>query len=124
MDEWYIADLNISTRHRTVSGKKIELCLMKAVLKRTQMSGVKLTKTISYLRLKTQKHLVSIGLSYSGFSFYEHFNRQFTYAVFFYISFFGFLPCLGQLHFICNYIALKTQRKYKPPLTLQTWKVK
>ena len=31
---------------------------------------------------KTQKPLVCIGLSCSGFSFYEDFNRQFTYAVF------------------------------------------
>ena len=27
--------------------------------------------------------MVSIGLSYFGFSFYEHFNKQFTYEVFF-----------------------------------------
>ena len=124
MDEWHTAGLNISTRHWTIPGKKIELCLMKAVLKQTQMPDIKLTKTISYLRLKTQKHLVSICLSCTGFSFYEHFNRQSTYTVFFYISFFGFSPCLGQLHFICHYIVLKTQRKYKPPLTLQTGKVK
>ena len=38
---------------------------------------------ISYRRLKTQKHLVSIGLPYSSFSFYEPFNRQFTDAVFY-----------------------------------------
>ena len=35
--------------------------------------------------LKTQKHLVSIVLSWSGFSFYERFNRQFT-GSFFYIQ--------------------------------------
>ena len=40
-------------------------------------------KYISFERLKTQKHLVSIGLAFSGFTFYEHFNKQFTYAVFF-----------------------------------------
>ena len=52
------------------------------------MSG----KTLSYVRrkllynghsyqcLKTQKHSVCIGLFYSGFSLYEHFNRQFTYV--------------------------------------------
>ena len=32
--------------------------------------------------LKTQKHSVRIALSYSGFFFYKHFNRQLTYAVF------------------------------------------
>ena len=37
---------------------------------------------MDYQRLKTWKHSVRIGLSYFGFSFYEHFNRQFTYAVF------------------------------------------
>ena len=39
-------------------------------------------KTISYRRLEPQKYLVSIGLPCSGFPFYGHFNRQFTYAVF------------------------------------------
>ena len=43
-------------------------------------------KTISYRRVKTQKHLVSIGLPCSAFPFYEHFNRQFTYAGIFYIQ--------------------------------------
>ena len=33
---------------------------------------------------KTQKHSVRIGLSWYGWSFYEHFNRQFNYAVFLY----------------------------------------
>ena len=33
--------------------------------------------------LKTPKELVSLGLSCTGFSFYEYFNRQFTQAVFF-----------------------------------------
>ena len=37
---------------------------------------------ISYRHHKTQKHSVSIDLSCFIFSFYEHFNRQFTYAVF------------------------------------------
>ena len=49
-----------------------------------QVSGVKLEKFfISYRRLKNQKYSVSIGLSCSGFSFYEHFNRKFTYVVFY-----------------------------------------
>ena len=93
---------------------------------------------ISYQRLKTQKPSVSLGLSYFGFTFYEHFNRQitrqFTYLLFYiqnhkiclnkkilYQYFVAFLPCLRQyllwIHFICHYIALKTW-KYKPPLTL------
>ena len=38
---------------------------------------------LSYQRLKTQKHLVSIGLSGSGFSCCERFIRQFTYPVFY-----------------------------------------
>ena len=38
---------------------------------------------ISYRRPKTQKHLVSIDLFCSGFSFYEYFSRQFTEAVFY-----------------------------------------
>ena len=48
--------------------KKMKLCPLKAA---------------SYRRLKNYKHSVSIGLSCSGFPFYEHFNRQFTYAVFY-----------------------------------------
>ena len=39
-------------------------------------------KTLSYRRLKIQKHMVNIGLSCSGFSFYGHFNKQFNYGVF------------------------------------------
>ena len=39
-------------------------------------------KSISYQRLKTQKHSVSINLFFGGFPFYEDFNRQFTYVVF------------------------------------------
>ena len=39
---------------------------------------------LSYGRLKTQNHSMSKGFSSSGFSFHEHFNRQFTYAVFLY----------------------------------------
>ena len=33
-------------------------------------------KIISYWRLKTRKHSISVGLSCSGFSFYEHVNRH------------------------------------------------
>lgn len=28
--------------------------------------------------VRREEHLVSIGISYSGFLFYEHFKRQFT----------------------------------------------
>ena len=45
---------------------------------------------ISCRRFKTHKHLVSIDFSCSGF-FYGHFNRQFTYAVFF---IFRFISCV------------------------------
>ena len=71
-----LVSLNIST------GQKIELCPTKAGSQRRQLSGVKLKKTVSYRSLKTQKGSVSIGLSYSFFSFHEHFNWRFTYAVF------------------------------------------
>ena len=37
---------------------------------------------VSYQRFKTHRHSVNIGLFYSGFSFYEQFNRQFIEAVF------------------------------------------
>ena len=36
---------------------------------------------VSYQRLKTQKHSVSMGLCCSVFSFHGHLNRQCTYAV-------------------------------------------
>ena len=38
---------------------------------------------ISCGRLKTEKHSVRVGLSCSGFSFYEHFNRKFLMHAFF-----------------------------------------
>ena len=41
---------------------KIELCPKEAASQWTKLSGVKLNKIISYQRLKTQKHSVSIGL--------------------------------------------------------------
>ena len=62
-------------------GKKIELCPIKAPLQRAQLSGVTFK---SYQRLKTQKHSFSMGQCCFGFSFYEYFSRQFTYAVFLY----------------------------------------
>ena len=73
--------LNISTGHQTFS----TLSPTKAASQGTQLSGEKLKKFfISYRRLKTQKHSVSISLFCSGFSFYEHFNKLFTEAVFLY----------------------------------------
>ena len=66
-----------------MSGRKIRLCPTKATSQPTQLSGVKLKKSfISYRRLKTQRHSVNIGFPCPGFPFCEHFNRQFTYAVF------------------------------------------
>ena len=68
-----------------MSGKKSGYVGQKAASQRTQLSGAKLNIFfISYQRLKTHKHLVSIGLSCSSFTFYEYFNRKITYAVFLY----------------------------------------
>ena len=55
-------------QHRTLDNfrQKIELCSTKAASKVT---------FLSYRRLKTPKHSIDIGISYSGFSFHEHFNR-------------------------------------------------
>ena len=63
----YYPILIISAGHQKMSGKKIKLCSTKAIFQRTQLFGVK--------ALKTQKLSISIGLSYSGFSFYEQFSR-------------------------------------------------
>ena len=41
---------------------------------------------ISYRRLEIQTYLVWIDFSCCGFSFYEHFIRQFVYAVFLYLK--------------------------------------
>ena len=77
---FYICGLNISIGLWIMPGKKIELCPTKAPLQRAQLSGVMFK---SHQRLKTQKHSFSKGQCCFGFSFYEHFSRQFTYAVFF-----------------------------------------
>ena len=79
---------------------------------------------ISYQRLEIQTYLVLIGFSCSGFSFYEHFIRQFVYAFFFifkivrfvrvkrfYTSnllFFALLGTAFPLKTFCHYIALIT----------------
>ena len=94
------------------------------------------TLKLSHQRpLKTQKYSVRIGLSYSGFSFYKHFNRQFTYPVFF---IFKTVRCVIVKRFCTNtwlflallgtasplktfYMSLnitKHLRKYKPPDSL------
>ena len=109
--------LNISTRQRIMSGKKSSYVRQKLHHNGRSCPAWSYFFTI-YRRLKTQMHLVS-----NGFSFYEHFHRQFTYAVFLIIKITiwvwekhfipilcrFFLPCLGQLlwkHFICYYVAL------------------
>ena len=73
-------DLNTSTAHRKISGKKSSYVQLKLL-----HNGHNCPRFhISYRRLKTQKHSVSIGLPCCGISFYEHFNRQFNYAGFLY----------------------------------------
>ena len=70
--------VSISTGYRTITGKKLSyVCFtMDAVIQCEVNFFCKLL-------LKIQKHFVSIDFSCSGFSFHEHFNRQFTYGVFF-----------------------------------------
>ena len=58
-------------------------------------------KVISYRHLKTQKHSVRIGLPCSGFSFYEHCNREFTYAVFFILK---TVKCVSVNRFYTNVV--------------------
>ena len=63
---------------------EIESCPTKAALQQSQLPGVKLKKYfISYRRFKTQKHSVSIGVSCTGFSLYEHFNRYLLIKLFY-----------------------------------------
>ena len=59
--------------------QKIELCPTKAASQQTQLPDF----FISYQRLETQKYSVSIGLSGSGFSFYEHFHLLMQFFVYF-----------------------------------------
>ena len=56
---------------------KTEICPKKTALQRTRLSYVKLKFffNTSYRRFKTQKYSVSVSLSCSCFSCYEHFNR-------------------------------------------------
>ena len=94
-----IISLNISTGYWTMSGT--ESYPIKTALQQidTVVQCEVLKKIISYWRLKTQKHSVRIGFSCSGFSFYEHFNRQFNYAVF-YIQ--NWKMCLSKM-ILCQY---------------------
>ena len=79
------------------------------------------------------KHSVSTGLSCSGFSFYEYFNRQFirnhkNLPIHFLPILYWFFALLGTAyHLKTFYMSLhstKNWTKYNPPLTLYTRKVK
>ena len=76
---WHWSGLNISTGHRTMAGKKSSYFLRK--LLHIGHICAALSFFLSYWRLKTHRHLVSMFLFYSDFSLYEHFIRQMTYAV-------------------------------------------
>ena len=107
-----------------------------AASQRTQLPGVKLKKFMSYIHLKTQKYLTSIILSSSSvffmnilidslltqFFIFQSVGKVCLSKMIFYQYFVEFLSWLWQLllwkRFICYYLALKTYRKYKPPLTL------
>ena len=107
-----------------MSGKKNrvisdERCFTKDTVVRRK---VKLKKNSSFV-LKLQ-YSVSVGVSCSGFSFYENFNRQviqnrkmcLSEKIFCQYSV-DFLPCLGHLskHFMCHYVALKTEKNKNHP---------
>ena len=118
----------MSTGHPKMSGKKnrviSELYLTRGASQRTRLSGVKLKlKKNSSFVLKL-KHSVSIGVSCSGFSFYENFNwqviqnRKMCLSEKIFCQYFvDFLPCLGHLskHFMCHYVALKTEKNKNHP---------
>ena len=108
----HMGGLNTSTGCGIMPGKKSSYVRRKMFLNGHSCPAWSLFFIyVSYQRLKTKKHSVSIGLCCSGFSFHGHLNRQFTYAVFLYskpwdmfeqkgfipIHFCCFLPCLGQL---------------------------
>ena len=108
----HMGGLNTSTGCGIMPGKKSSYVRRKMFLKGHSCPAWSLFFIyVSYQRLKTKKHSVSMGLCRSGFSFHGHLNRQFTYAVFLYskpwdmfeqkgfipIHFCCFLPCLGQL---------------------------
>ena len=117
--------LNISTKYQTMPDKKMIYVQRKLLHNGHSCPTWSSKKIFSYRRFKTQKHWVSVGLSCSGFSFYGHFNRQLTYAVFvafktvrcvwakiFFVSFFALLRIPSPLKtFICHYIAQKSLKK-------------
>ena len=86
----------------------------------------------SYQCLETQA-FCSISLFCSGFSFYENVNWQFIQnhkmclsKKIFQQYFVGFLPCLGQL-LLWKHMSLHSSencKRFKPPLTIYTRKVK
>ena len=108
----HMGGLNTSTGCGIMPGKKSSYVRRKMFLNGHSCPAWSLLFIyVSYQRLKTKKHSVSMGLCCSGFSFHGHLNRQFTYAVFLYskpwdvfeqkgfipIHCCCFLPCLGQL---------------------------
>ena len=108
------AGLNISTGHRKMSGKKSKY------VSRT---------LLMHIYINTH----NIGLSFTGFSVYEHFKRQFAYAVFFVFKTvrcvwvkiffttntlfawgsFLFICILYAKHFICHYTAIRKKCSLK-----------
>ena len=77
----YVFKPELEQRTSDIFRQKSKLCTKKIALQRTQLSGMKLLFFINYRHLKIQKHSVSMGLSCTFFSLYDHFSRQFTYAV-------------------------------------------
>ena len=75
------ARLNISTGHETMSDKKSNYVQRKLFHNGHSCRVSNQFVFISYSICFYKKHSVSIGFTRSGVSFYEHFNRQFTYAV-------------------------------------------
>ena len=79
----FVAGLNIRTGHWKTSGKKLSYVRQKLLHNGHSYPARSWIFFINYRHLKTQKHLVSIGLSCS---FYEHFNRHFYLCSFFNIQ--------------------------------------
>ena len=77
-----MTNLNISTGHPTMSGKKGVISDKRRFTTDAVVWREVKFCLISYRPLKTQKHSVNIDFFYYGFSFCKRFNRQFTYTVF------------------------------------------
>ena len=76
--------LNINTRYWTINPAKNQAVSDESCFTTDTTVWRELKKSFaSYQRLKNQKHSVNISLSCCSFHFYEHFNKQFTYAVFY-----------------------------------------